>query len=101
MSFKKFIEQANDVMKFALEKIDLKDESYSLTEPAKEDFGDLSCNVSFLLTKKLQKSPKEIASMLVEQCVHYLDTKEQKSRAYVASVIAHESGYINLRETLT
>ena len=97
MSFKKFIEQANDVMKFALEKIDLKDESYSLTEPAKEDFGDLSCNVSFLLTKKLQKSPKEIASMLVEQCVHYLDTKEQKSRAYVASVIAHESGYINFK----
>jgi len=97
MSFKKFIEQANDVMKFALEKIDLKDESYSLTEPAKEDFGDLSCNVSFLLTKKLQKSPKEIASMLVEQCVHYLDTKQQKSRAYVASVIAHESGYINFK----
>ena len=97
MSFKKFIKQANEVIKFSLEKIDLKDESYSLTEPAKEDFGDLSCNVAFLLTKKLRKSPNEIASVLVKHCIQYLDTKEQKSRPYVASVTAHESGYINFK----
>jgi arginyl-tRNA synthetase len=97
MSFKKFIEQANQVIRFALEKLDVKNESYSLKQPSKEDFGDLSCNVAFLLTNELRKTPYEIASMLVEQYSHYHYSKKLESRSYISSVAAHESGYINFK----
>lgn len=97
MSFKKFIGEANEVIKFALEKLDIRNESYSITEPAKEDFGDLSCNVAFLLVKELQKSPYEIASMLVEQYPNYSEGNQLQSGSYISSVIAHESGYINFK----
>jgi arginyl-tRNA synthetase len=96
MSFKKFIEQSNEVIRFALEKLEIKNESYSLKEPSREDFGDLTCNVAFLLTKELQKTPYEIASMLVEQYPHYPYSK-LKSQSYISSVVAHESGYINFK----
>ncbi|MGI0021276.1 MAG: arginine--tRNA ligase, partial [Nitrososphaeraceae archaeon] len=74
MSFRKFINEANEAIKFGLKRLDIQNESYSLSEPAKENFGDLSCNVAFLLAKRLQKSPSEIASILAEQCNHYFDT---------------------------
>jgi len=97
MSFKKFINEANEAIKFALNHLDIKNENYTLTEPAKENFGDLSCNVAFLLTKQLQKSPSDIASILAEQCNRYLITTSTKSQSYVLSVVAHESGYINFK----
>jgi arginyl-tRNA synthetase len=97
MSFRKFINQANEAIKFALNHLGIKNENYTLTEPAKENFGDLSCNVAFLLTKQLQKSPSDIASILAEQCTRYLVTTTTKSQSYVLSVVAHESGYINFK----
>ncbi len=97
MSFKKFINEANEAIKFALNHLDIKNENYTLTEPAKENFGDLSCNVAFLLTKQLQKSTSDIASILAEQCNRYLITTSTKSQSYVLSVVAHESGYINFK----
>ena len=97
MSFKKFINEANEQIKFALKHLDIQNHSYTLTEPAKENFGDLSCNVAFLLTKRLQKSPFEIASILAEQCNRYFDITQTKSQSYILSVVAHESGYINFK----
>ena len=96
MSFKKFINEANEAIKFALNHLNIKNENYTLTEPAKENFGDLSCNVAFLLTKQLQKSPSDIASILAEQCNRYLITTSTKSQSYVLSVVAHD-GYINFK----
>ncbi|MDW0271063.1 MAG: arginine--tRNA ligase, partial [Nitrososphaeraceae archaeon] len=97
MSFKKFINEANEEIKFALKHLGIQNDSYTLTEPAKENFGDLSCNVAFLLTKRLQKSPFEIASILAEQCNRYFDITQTKSQSYILSVVAHESGYINFK----
>ena len=101
MSFKKFISESNEVIKYALGKLNIKSESYTLTEPAKDEFGDLSCNVAFLLTKELQKSPYAIASMLVEQYPQLGKGKNLKSQSYVSSVVAHESGYINFKANFT
>src|SRR6185295_1632918 len=100
MSFKKFINEANEAIKFALNHLDIKNENYTLTEPAKENFGDLSCNVAFLLTKQLQKSPSDIASILAEQCNRYLITTSTKSQSYVLSVVAHERVTLILKATL-
>lgn len=101
MSFKKFISESNEVIKYALGKLNIKNESYTLTEPTKDEFGDLSCNVAFLLTKELQKSPYTIASMLVEQYPQFRNGKNPESQSYVSSVVAHESGYINFKANFT
>jgi arginyl-tRNA synthetase len=101
MSFKKFISESNEVIKYALGKLNIKNESYTLTEPAKDEFGDLSCNIAFLLTEEIQKSPYAIASMLVEQYPQFRDGKNQESKSYVSSVVAHESGYINFKANFT
>lgn len=101
MSFKKFISESNEVIKYALGKLNIKNESYTLTEPAKDEFGDLSCNVAFLLTRELQKSPHAIASMLVEQYSQFRNDKHAESQSYVSTVVAHESGYINFNANFT
>lgn len=100
MSFEKFFSEANEAVKFALTQLSIKNESFSLTEPSKNEFGDLSCNVAFLLTKELQKSPKAIASMLVEQYHQSRNDESPDSQSYISSVVAHESGYINFQANL-
>ncbi len=92
MSFKKFINEANEAVKFSLKKLGIKNEAFNLT-------GDLSCNIAFLLTKELQKSPQVIASMLVEQ-YHQFHNETYSNQSYISSVVAHESGYINFQANL-
>ena len=100
MSFQKFVSEANEAMKFLLNELSIKNDSFSLTEPTKEEFGDLSCNVAFLLTKELQKSPQAIASMLVELYPQFHNNAGPSSKSYISSVVAHESGYINFKANL-
>src|SRR5688572_2776303 len=100
MSFKKFIDEANEAVKFSIKKLDIKNETFNLTEPTRDEFGDLSCNVAFLLTKELQKSPQVIASMLVEQYLQFRNETNSNSQTYISSVVAHESGYINFPANL-
>ena len=100
MSFEKFVSEANEAVKFALKQLNIENESFSLTEPNRDEFGDLSCNVAFLLTKDLRKSPKEIASKLVEQYHQFRNDANSSSQSYISSVVAHESGYINFKANL-
>lgn len=99
MSFKKFINEANEAVKFSLKKLGIKNETFNLTEPTRDEFGDLSCNIAFLLTKELQKSPQAIASMLVEQ-YNQFHNETYSNQSYISSVVAHESGYINFQANL-
>jgi arginyl-tRNA synthetase len=99
MSFKKFINEANEAVKFSLKKLNIKNEAFNLTEPTRDEFGDLSCNIAFLLTKELQKSPQVIAAMLVEQ-YHQFHNETYSNQSYISSVVAHESGYINFQANL-
>ena len=57
-------------------------------ESAKPGFGDITCNVSFLLSKQLKKSPQEISSEL-SKLYDFADLPEIKN------VEAHSSGYLN------
>jgi arginyl-tRNA synthetase len=59
-----------------------------VVEPTKLNFGDVTCNVSFLLAKHLKKKPYEIAKIISEKYQPYLGKLIKK-------VDAHQSGYIN------
>jgi arginyl-tRNA synthetase len=93
MTFQRFKDQIDDVMRNSLRNMGYKDQEYELLEPAKKEFGDITCNVAFLLGKKLNKSPYEIASTIVN---NYLKDSIQKQKPrFIASVEAHAVGYIN------
>ena len=57
-------------------------------ESAKAGFGDITSNVSFLLSKQLKKSPQEISSELSK--LYQFDDLPQ-----IKSVEPHPSGYLN------
>ena len=57
-------------------------------EAAKPGFGDITCNVSFLLSKQLKKSPQDISTEL-SKLYKFDDLPEIKN------VTPHPSGYLN------
>ncbi|MBI3841643.1 MAG: arginine--tRNA ligase [Thaumarchaeota archaeon] len=61
---------------------------FEVAEAAKSDFGDISCNVAFLLAKPLGKRPYDIAKEISSQY-------EKNLGRFVKKVTPHQSGYIN------
>jgi len=57
-------------------------------ESAKPGFGDITCNVSFLLSKQLKKSPQEISNEISK--LYTFDNIPQ-----IKNVESHPSGYLN------
>jgi arginyl-tRNA synthetase len=61
---------------------------FEVSEAARPEFGDVSCNIAFLLAKSLRKRPFEIADIISKQY--------QKNKGkFVKEVAAHQSGYVN------
>ncbi len=61
---------------------------FDVSEASRPEFGDVSCNVGFLLAKSLKKKPFDIAQTLAQEYKKNLGT-------YVSEVSAHVSGYLN------
>ncbi len=87
MSFKSITDEIENNLKKILDELSVYDLSFSV-EPAKHGFGDASSNISFLLSKKLKKNPRDIASMLSEKYAKYQSTLVLKAEP-------HPSGYLN------
>ena len=61
---------------------------FDVSEASRPEFGDISCNIGFLLAKALKKRPFDIAQTLAEEY-------KKNSIKYVSEVSAHNSGYLN------
>ncbi len=61
---------------------------FDISEASRPEFGDVSCNIGFLLAKILKKKPFDIAQTLAQECKKTLGI-------YVSDVSAHNSGYLN------
>src|SRR5256885_7962878 len=61
---------------------------FEVSEAARPEFGDASCNIAFLLAKNLKKRPLEIADIISKQY--------QKNKGkFVREIVSHPSGYVN------
>src|SRR5256885_3608766 len=61
---------------------------FEVSEAARPEFGDASCNIAFLLAKNLKKRPLEIADTISKQY--------QKNKGkFVKEITSHPSGYVN------
>ena len=87
MTFKILLEEINLNIQKIIDELDLPQISF-VVEPTKLNFGDVTCNVSFLLAKHLKKKPYEVAKIISEKYQPYLGKLIKK-------VDAHQSGYIN------
>ena len=61
---------------------------FDVSEASRPEFGDVSCNVGFLLAKSLKKRPFEIAKSIANEY------NKDKGK-FVTEVSAHSSGYLN------
>ena len=57
-------------------------------EPSKPGFGDITCNVGFLLAKQLKQSPHEISKTLASLI-------QVKPNSEIKNVVAHATGNLN------
>jgi arginyl-tRNA synthetase len=83
-----------------------KDEDFEISEAPRKELGDVTCNIAFKLSKRLKRSPYEIAKELVEKQLNpYIKEygKNQKRHSILhwadmlVSAEAHPAGYINFR----
>ena len=87
MSLKLIIDEINSNIKTILKDLDLPKTNFSV-EPTKSSFGDITCNVSFLLAKQMKKNPYDVAKIISEEYKKYLGN-------FVKKVEPHQSGFIN------
>ncbi len=87
MTFKILLDEINSNIQKIIEDLKLP-QTLFVVEPAKSNFGDVMCNVSFLLSKHLKKKPYDVAQIISDKYQPFLGKLVEK-------VEAHPSGYIN------
>ncbi|MDR3782140.1 MAG: arginine--tRNA ligase [Candidatus Nitrosotalea sp.] len=75
-------------VKDACTRLGYSETEFDISEASRPEFGDVSCNIGFLLAKALKKRPFDIAQTLAEEY-------KKNSTKYVSKVSAHNSGYLN------
>ena len=66
MTLRVLIDQVRELVSSALTSAGYPVIGFDVSEPPQKGFGDLSCNVAFLLSKHLKKPPSKIATQLAE-----------------------------------
>jgi arginyl-tRNA synthetase len=66
MTFRLLIDEVRELVSSALTLAGYPAIEFDVSEPPQQAFGDLSCNVAFLLSKHLKKPPSKIATELTE-----------------------------------
>src|ERR687888_1912595 len=109
MTFRCLIDEIRKAVISSIEKLDYhhyyydndynyykESEEFDISEPARKEYGDLSCNVAFQLSKKLKKRPFEIANeIVVKQLTPYISenqNKDNQNPSFILSAEAHQSG---------
>lgn len=99
MTFRLLINQIREAVSFSLLGLGYPNQDFDISEPPRKEFGDLTCNVAFQLSKKIKRRPFDIAKEIIErQLKPYLESKTRlSSPLYVQSVELHPAGYINFK----
>ena len=109
MTFLCAIDEIHKALASSLERLGYSDsvqavQNIDISEPAREEYGDLACNIAFPLSKKYKKRPFDIANEIVEKHLKpYISEKRKnnKSSSFILSAETHPSGYINFRLNFT
>ncbi|TBR11948.1 MAG: arginine--tRNA ligase [Candidatus Nitrosotenuis sp.] len=87
MSFRVLLDEIRTNLLQVTTRLQIPEVSFTL-EPAKSEFGDVTCNIAFLTSKHLKKRPYDIAKLISDEYQKNLGT-------LVSKVEPHQSGYLN------
>ena len=93
MAFLEILEVIRQIIQNYLSENNLDSINFTV-EPSKPGFGDITCNVAFLLSKSLHKSPQDISKEIVSYCSDKVSKEIKES-------IAHPAGHINFEIDFT
>jgi len=82
MTFRFLIDEVREVVSIGLEKMGHVEQEFDVLESPRKEFGDLTCNVAFKISKKLKAAPYAIAEGFTEKYLKmvYLPLFCQSSR---------------------
>src|SRR5439155_21117076 len=66
MTLRVLIQQVREIAGDAVKSAGYPAVEFDVTEPPQKEFGDLSCNVAFLLSKQAKKPPPRVATEMDE-----------------------------------
>jgi arginyl-tRNA synthetase len=92
MTFRAFVAETRRAVAASLTSAGYPDVVFDVSEPPRKEFGDLTCNVAFPLSKQLKKAPAAIAAELIENHIRPSITKQG---SLIKSVEPHPAGYVN------
>jgi len=94
MTLKEVIDEIRQIVDKALFDLEFEKLDYDVSEPPKTEFGDLTTNIAFLLSKRIHKKPNEIAKELVYNSINP-QLKNIGKNSLILNANAHISGHIN------
>lgn len=95
MTFRALRIEILDVLTSAIHNLGYDTEDFDILDSPRKEFGDLSCNIAFRLSKRLKKSPFSIASEIIDKQLKPI--LDRRGESLIMSVNAHSSGYINFK----
>ena len=99
LTIRLLINEIHQALLTALSNLNYSHPDFNISESPRKEFGDLSCNIAFLLSKKLKRRPVDIANEIIEKELKpYIEKKKaDNSMSFILSVESHPSGYINFK----
>ena len=99
MTFRLLINEIHQALLNGLSNLNYSHPDFNISESPRKEFGDLSSNIAFLLSKKLKRRPVDIANEIIEKELKpYIEKKKaDNSMSFILSVESHPSGYINFK----
>ncbi|MDP8942183.1 MAG: arginine--tRNA ligase, partial [Thermoproteota archaeon] len=103
LTFRLLVNEIRQVVTNSLINLNYVHQDFDISESPRKEFGDLSCNVAFLLSKHLRRRPLDIANEIIEaELTPYIEKKKAtNSLSFILSVESHPSGYINFRANIS
>jgi arginyl-tRNA synthetase len=99
MTFRLLVNEIRQTVSFALTNLGYIDQDFDISETPRKEYGDLSCNVAFQISKKIKRQPFDIAREIFEKQLnsYLLEKKRKNSLSFILSIEPHPSGYINFK----
>ena len=92
MTFRALMDQVRKLVSTAAEGAGYPAVDFDVSEPPRKEFGDLTCNIAFQLSRYAKKAPPKIAAEIIERIKPNI-----LEDSFVLSAEPHPAGYINFK----
>jgi arginyl-tRNA synthetase len=103
LTFRLLVNEIRQAVATSLINLNYVHQDFDVSESPRKEFGDVSCNVAFLLSKALGRRPVDIANEIIDKELKpYIERKKAtNSISFILSVEYHPSGYINFKANIS